>query len=170
MNLNIDTKTKNLILMIASIVIVAAFLILPIVSASANMAGQSKSESINGLDILTDKDAVTGIMGKETPALVVVGSLLVIAGGGAAIYFSAVKFNQPNYKQFFMYSAIGAAVGAVLIMLGWSEDMKTIQDAFKQIKDMGGSASIGYGFGFWLSLIASAACIAGCFVKANDEQ
>lgn len=164
MKLNIDTKTKNLILMIASIVIVAAFLILPIVSMSMSGGGQSVSENKNGFDLIFDHGL------DDAPALVVIGTILIIAGGAAAIYFSAVKFNKPNYKQFFMYSAIGAAVGAIFIMIGWSDEMKQLQDMVNAAKQYGASGGAGYGLGFWLSLIASAACIAGCFVKANDEQ
>ncbi len=155
MKLNIDTKTKNLILMIASIVIVVAFLILPFLSTSYN----SESFNANGLDMFFDADKIG-----DVPALATIGGLLIVAGGGIAIYFSIMK-----NKQFFMYSAIGAAVGAIFVMMGFSDQMKIASAGASAARAMGISASAGYGLGLWLSLIASAVCIAGCFVKANDE-
>lgn len=146
MNLNINTKTKNLILLIAAIVSIAALLLLPVLVVSQG----TTSMDADALDFLFD-DMWEEFRSDGT--LAVIGTILAIVGSGAAIYFSL-----KSKKAYFLYASIAVAVGNLFYLINagdWNSKYLSLANA---------------GFGVWLSFIASLLCIAGCFVKANDEQ
>lgn len=144
--MNLDKKTKDMVIFIAAIVSVAAILFLPFIS----FMGQSVS-LLETFSMGMDMGADTGI-----------GDIAIIAsiiGGAAAIFFGWKKDRQKT-----LISSIVGAAGIVIFVV-------ILQATFSEAAGMGMNISAFdiLGLGVWLSLIAHVVNIVLCCMKDPVE-
>lgn len=148
-----NSANKWMIILIAGVVAIAAFLFLPLASASY---GGTEILSVNGLDYVMGEAEVSYMGHTQTAEVSLTFDMILLLIAGAALIYAGLK-------QIQKIALVGGIVGAVITLLNAFDN----PEGFEAFEKMGGSASIG--LGLWIPAICFIGAAVLAFMLKKEE-